>query len=185
MRPGRRAVTSCELLLVRHAQSTWNAAGRWQGQGDPPLSELGRAQAKQLAERLRGEKIDALVSSDLARAAQTAAILGEALGLEPCFDARLRELELGHWTGLPKAEIAARWPDELARFRAGDLAYRAGGGESRDELAARAHRAAADLAAGHAGQRVLVVTHLGVIRALAAGAEPSNAELLRVRWPAD
>jgi broad specificity phosphatase PhoE len=168
------------LLLIRHAESTWNAAGRWQGHGDPPLSDLGRAQARELARGLSGEGIEVLVASDLARSAQTAAILAEHWGLAPLFDPRLREIDIGAWTGLTREQIERSDADLLARFEAEDLAARPGGGETRLEIRARARIAAAELARANAGRRVALVTHLGVIRALAPGAETDNCGWLRL-----
>ncbi|UCE85487.1 MAG: histidine phosphatase family protein, partial [Deltaproteobacteria bacterium] len=111
-----------DALLIRHGQSTWNAAGRWQGQGDPPLSDAGRRQARALAGALAAARarFDALLSSDLARARETAAILGEALSLEPEIEPRLRERNVGSWSGRTRREIERSWPEELARVRAGD-----------------------------------------------------------------
>ncbi len=168
------------LLLIRHAESTWNAAGRWQGHGDPPLSPLGREQAFVLAAQLAGEGLQVLIASDLARAAQTAAILGAAWGLVPQHDARLREIDIGAWTGLTREQIVERDAERLAAFEAEDLAARPGGGETRLEIRARVRAAALELAAAHRGRRVAVVTHLGVIRALVPGAEPANAGWLRL-----
>ena len=164
------------LLFVRHAESTWNAAGRWQGWGDPPLSERGRTQAEALARSLEGAAADAIVTSDLVRAVETARILGAALGLDPVPDPRLRERDLGRWSGLTEAEITARHAAELARFRARDPELRPGGGESRIEFAARVAPALAEL--GRAGGLVIVVTHLGVIRLLSPELRPANAEVL-------
>lgn len=164
------------ILFVRHGESTWNAEARWQGWGDPPLSARGRAQAEALAARLAGTAPGTLLSSDLTRAAETARILGVALGLAPRFDPRLRERDLGVWSGLTEAEIAARHGDELARFRARDPEVRPGGGESRAAFHARVAPALAEL--GRARGRVLVVTHLGVLRLLAPETRPGNAEVL-------
>ncbi len=168
------------LLLVRHAESTWNAAGRWQGHGDPPLSAAGRAQAAKLAQELRGEGVDALITSDLQRAAETASLLGEVLGHQPQPDPRFRELEIGAWTGLTRSEIAARFPEDLSRFERGEAGVRAGGSESRREIRIRVRRAAAELASAHAGRNLVVVTHLGVIRALVPGLELANAQWHRL-----
>jgi broad specificity phosphatase PhoE len=168
------------FLLIRHAESTWNAGGRWQGHGDPPLTARGRAQASALAERLAGEGIDLLIASDLARSAETAAILGARWGLVPRHDARLREIDIGAWTGLTRAQIAEREAELLARFEAEDLEARPGGGETRLEIRARVRSAAAELAATHPGRCLALVTHLGVIRALTSGAELANAEWLRL-----
>jgi len=167
------------ILLVRHGESTWNAEGRWQGQGDPPLSPRGEEQARALAACLREEKPSSIVASDLRRAADTARILGAELGLVPRFDARLREHDVGAWSGLPHEEIAARWPEQLARFRAGDLDVRPGGGESRREMIARARAALAALRTEHPG-RLLLVSHRGWIRAVAAEARLENCEVWRL-----
>lgn len=167
------------LLLVRHAESEWNAQGRWQGQADPGLSARGREQARALAAALAAEALDVLIASDLARAAETARIVADVLGLEPCFDRRLREHDVGAWSGLTHAEIASRWPEDYARFRSGDADLRFGGGESRRELAARVARAAVELAAEHPGRRLAFVTHGGWIRALVPGVLLGNAGIWR------
>ena len=171
------------FVLIRHAQSDWNASGRWQGHADPPLSALGRRQASRLAESLRGAGIDVLVSSDLIRARQTAAALGEALGIAPLHDARFRELDVGRWTGLHREEIERRDPELLRRFAAGDPDVCAGGAESRRQIRQRVRSAAAELARAHTDCCVGLVTHLGVIRALLPGTELENADWLQV--PAD
>ena len=168
------------VLLIRHAESTWNAAGRWQGWGDPPLSARGRAQAAALAEQLVPEGIVHLVSSDLARAAQTARILGDAFGLVPALDARLRERDLGRWSGLEEAEILAAFPDELIRFRAREPGVRPGGGESRDEFCARVAPALIAIAKRAQTENLAIVTHLGVIRLIAPELRPGNAEVVAV-----
>jgi probable phosphoglycerate mutase len=162
-------------LLIRHAESVWNASGRWQGQGDPPLSADGSRQAEALARELAGREIEVLYASDLARAAETAAILAARLELVPRLEARLRERDLGQWTGLTGDEIEARAPGDLARVRALDPDVRPGGGESSREVGARARAAVEEIAKLHAGRRVAVVTHLGVIRALLPGTELANA----------
>jgi probable phosphoglycerate mutase len=168
-----------DFLLIRHGQSTWNARGLWQGQGDPPLSPYGRGQARRLARRLAAQRPVALVSSDLRRAAQTARIAARALGLALELEPRLRELDVGAWSGLAEAEVASRWPEELARFRAGDPGLRAGGGESRLELRARALAALAALAVRFPAGRVAVITHGGVVCALLGGAELANGQWRR------
>jgi len=173
-------VDDASLLLIRHAESTWNAAGRWQGHGDPPLSREGRDQALELAGQLAGEGIEVLIASDLTRSAQTAAILGARWGVVPRHDARLREIDIGAWTGLTREQIAERDAELLARFEAERLEARPGGGETRLEIRARVRAAAAELEAAHRGRRVALVTHLGVIRALVPGAETANAGWLRL-----
>jgi len=100
------------VLLIRHGQSEWNALGRWQGQADPPLTDLGRHQAAHAAQHLGA--VDAVVSSDLERARVTAEILAEHLGIGPVLvDAGLRERHAGEWQGLTREQIAAGWPGYL------------------------------------------------------------------------
>ena len=159
-------MSEAALLLIRHAESSWNALGRWQGHGDPPLSDRGRAQAHALARELASETIDVLVSSDLRRAAETAAILGEARGLRPELNPRLRELDLGDWEGLTRDQIERKAGNALRRFDAGDLDVRPGGGENLREIEQRAFSIVAELVDAHPGRRLAIVTHLGVIRAL-------------------
>jgi len=100
------------VLLLRHGQSEWNASGRWQGQADPPLTELGRHQALH-ASRAIGA-VDAIVASDLQRAAETAAIISGQIGVGPVLtDEGLRERHAGEWQGLTRAEIERDWPGYL------------------------------------------------------------------------
>lgn len=174
-------MTDTALWLIRHAESAWNAVGRWQGQGDPPLSECGRAQARELADELAGEPIDAIYSSDLARAVETASVVAAGRDLKVVRIPDLRELDIGAWTGLTREQIDADHRDALARFDAGDPEACAGGAECRAELLERARRAVAAIVRRHPGERIAIVTHLGVIRALLPGSEPDNADCLRVR----
>lgn len=173
---------ACELWLIRHAESAWNAMGLWQGHADPGLSARGIAQAEALARALEGAGIEAILASDLRRARETARILGAALALEPRTDARLRERDLGRWSGLTTPQIAGRWPAELARVRARDPAFRPGGGESILDVRLRAGAFFRELAARPGPARAAVVTHGGVIRALHPTVAPvANTEVVRVR----
>jgi broad specificity phosphatase PhoE len=167
------------FLLIRHAESEWNADGRWQGQADPGLSPAGRIQAEALAKSLVDERLDLLISSDLDRARQTAERVGQALALTPVLDPRFRELDVGGWSGLRREEIAVRDPALLASFETGDPDVRPGGGESRREIRERVRSAAAELREMYPGRRIALVTHLGVIRALWPASEMKNAE---ARW---
>jgi broad specificity phosphatase PhoE len=147
------------LLVVRHGQSEWNAIGRWQGHADPVLSELGRRQAYLAAAAIGA--VDAIVSSDLLRAAETAAIIAQQLGVGPVVvDERLRERDAGEWTGLTKDEIEDRWPGWIEGKR------RPNGFEDVASVVARVFDAFASLHAASPGGSLLVVTHGGVIRAL-------------------
>ena len=173
------------LLLIRHAQSTWNAAGKWQGWADPPLSREGEADAAAAAARLAGNGLTRAVSSDLVRAKQTAGILARALGLgEVSVDPGLRERNVGEWSGLTRTVIEERWPGQLAAWRAGEL-ERPPGGETQAELDSRVMDALARVADG--GGVPLVVTHGGVIHSVERqlGAEVSSIGNLAGRWLED
>jgi broad specificity phosphatase PhoE len=170
------------LLLLRHGQSTWNAALRWQGAADPPLSERGRAQARAAAQALRGERFDAVVTSDLARASETAAIVAGELGIDEVgVEPRLRERDVGAWSGLTTEEIEARWPGQLAAWRAGELAAIP---EGEGDITARVMEGLDAVVSLHPGGTVLVVTHGGVIRTAerAVGVEPSSVRNVAGRW---
>lgn len=153
-----------KLTLVRHGESTWNAAGTWQGQSDAPLSPRGHLQARALAGRLFESRFDRYVCSDLSRAVDTAAPLGLPMESEPGW----REIDVGRWAGVPRKDVAVRFADELAALRRGEP-VRIGGGESMPEFEGRVDGALSALLAKPVA-RALVVTHGGVIRALATRA---------------
>jgi len=163
-------VHGTDVLLLRHAQSTWNADGRWQGRADPPLSEVGEADAQRLAEMIgAGEwpelaDASAVVSSDLSRARRTAEILAGQLDLGPVeLFAGLRERDVGEFTGHTRAEIEARWPGLLA-----SVPLEPPGSESRAALLSRAVATLHRVAARHPAGRVIAVTHGALIRAVEA-----------------
>lgn len=154
-----------KVVLIRHALSVWNVEGRWQGHADPALADEGEAQARHAAASLG--PVDLVVTSDLRRARRTAAIL--APGVAHLTDALLRELDVGAWSGRTRAEIERVWQAELALFEAGKLEAPPGG-ESRSAFEGRVRAAAArvcELAREAGATRTLVVTHGGVLRALA------------------
>lgn len=150
------------LTLVRHAESVWNATGQWQGQTDVPLSPRGRLQARAFAQRMFGVEHDHRYCSDLSRAAETAGALGAPAAPDP----RFREIDVGAWAGMRRSAVKEKFPEEVRALRSGE-AVRIGGGESMPEFAARVDGAIDELRAAHGGERVLLVTHGGVIRALA------------------
>ncbi len=151
------------LLLIRHGETAWNAEHRIQGRLDVPLSTTGVWQTGRLAERLAGEAIDAVISSDLARAWMTGAPLADARGLTMVPDARLRERAFGIFEGKTLDEIAAEHPDELAAWRSRDVDWRIPGGESGAEFIGRVLVALHEIAAAYVGRTVAVVTHGGVL----------------------
>ena len=137
------------LLLVRHGETDWNAEGRLQGQTDRPLSDYGRRQARQLAEELESEELEAIYSSDLARARETAEIVRERLGLPVVLDPDLREKDWGTWEGLTSVE----------RDRVEFV------GESTEAHRDRMLRSLRRISESHPGDgQVLVVTHGGSMR---------------------
>lgn len=147
------------VLMLRHGQSTWNAARRWQGQADPPLTELGERQAWEAAQRLG--TFDLVVASDLERARRTAELIAAELGVGPVeLDPQLRENHAGEWEGLTAAEVEAGWPGYLVEHR------RPPGFESADAVGARAMAALLGARRRANGGEVLMVSHGGVIRVL-------------------
>lgn len=160
------------VLLVRHGQSEWNAAGRWQGQADPPLTDLGRRQARSAAAALGA--VDAVFASDLQRAAETAAIIAGELGIGPVvLDEGLRERDAGEWSGLTRTEIDRAWPgyldppaDEHASFGPSAAPRRPPSWEPDDAVLARARAALARIHDAVGDGEVIAVTHGGLIYVL-------------------
>lgn len=158
------------VLLLRHGQSEWNAAGRWQGWADIGLTELGEQQALDAGAHLaaRGEhRFEAIVTSDLARARRTAELLAVALDLTHLdieVEPDLREFDVGDWSGLTRLEIEERWPGQLEQWWKGQLTSTPGG-EPREGFVGRVAAATERILRRHDGE-VLGVSHGGVIGAL-------------------
>jgi probable phosphoglycerate mutase len=147
------------ILVVRHGQSEWNAAGRWQGRADIPLTDLGREQARLAAERVGA--VDVIVASTMQRASETASIIAEQIGVGPVLTHEgFAERDVGEWSGLTRAEIEQAWPGFLAEGR------RPESFEPTDRFLARVDAALAAVDEAHRGADVLVVAHGGVIRGL-------------------
>ena len=153
------APAASRVLVWRHGRTAWNEAGRFQGQQDPPLVAAGRTEAVLAAGQLVAEGLTAegtvVATSDLSRAAETAGVLADLLGVRPHVDPRLREHGMGTWEGLTRDEVADRYPEQYADWRAG-RPVRGRGGEENAEVAARALAALADLPPA---RTVVVVTH--------------------------
>jgi broad specificity phosphatase PhoE len=165
------------LLLARHGETDWNRARRWQGHADRPLTELGREQAAALAERLADIALDAVYSSDLRRAAETAAAVAEAQGLQVVELPELREVSVGSWEGLTRDEAEAMFPEGFQRWLAGGTGWE--DGETYEEMSARVLGAVEQIAAAHEGGRALIVSHGGPIRAIHAAALGLEVEAYR------
>lgn len=150
-----------DLVVWRHGRTEWNDAGVFQGQADPPLDAVGHVQAKAAAAALAALSPARIVSSDLARATETAAYLAELTGLPVETDARLREMDVGEWSGRTRAEIARVFPETYAAWMNGEDVRREGG----ENLADLLGRVSASLAEHLAGPLPLVVvTHGGTAR---------------------
>jgi len=149
---------------VRHGQSTWNHERRIQGQLDPPLSEEGRRQAVRLGHRLAGRTFAGFYSSDLKRAAETAQLIGQSLGVEPTPMTELREIYLGQWEGLRTEDLAAGFPEAWASWTEEPDWDLVPGGEGAVAFEARVGATIDALFRRHTQGDVLVVTHGGVIQ---------------------
>jgi broad specificity phosphatase PhoE len=147
------------LVLLRHGQTAWNAERRGQGHLDIPLDDIGQLQAKAVAPWMASYRPVRLVSSDLARAAETASCVAEATGLTPTYDARLREYDLGDRAGLTLTEYAERFPAEYDAYREGHFES-VSGGETTAQVLARFRPALDEIAdALGAGETAVVISH--------------------------
>ena len=153
------------LTLVRHGETEWNAAGRIQGHLDIPLNATGLAQAAAIGRRLGGEAFDAILSSDLERALQTARPIVRLPEQTILRDARLRERHLGVLQGLTAEEAAIRQPHAWGAFKARSPKATLEGGETLVEFSQRVVGLIEDLLRVYAGSRLLLVTHGGVLDA--------------------
>ena len=154
-----------KFTFVRHGESLANTSGRWQGQGDSPLSPQGERQALALAEYLDPADYDRFVCSDLQRALKTAEAVHRPVEPRP----EWREIDVGSWEGLTHEEVMERFPNEIAALRSGEP-IAVGGGESWRDLANRIDDALAKLTANAApASHTLVTAHGGVISILFAG----------------
>ena len=156
-------IATTRMVFIRHGETEWNASGRWQGHADVPLSAHGQRQAKALAQRLSMWQADALICSDLRRASETAAFIGQTMSLPLIPDVAWREWDVGQFSGLTKAEIVERFPQY-----SGVGFFDAPEGESISAFHFRIGRALAQLVSRFRGETVLVVTHGGVIRMVLA-----------------
>jgi probable phosphoglycerate mutase len=171
-----------ELLLVRHGETDWNRERRFQGHADPPLNEAGREQARALGEQLAAEEIDAVYTSDLRRARETAEILAARLDAEVVALRELREIDVGSWQGLTWPEIEERHPEGVEQWHRDGHGWESG--ETYGELGTRIAAALRQIAANHPGQRILVVGHGGTVRATRALVDGVSVTESRRRSPA-
>ena len=157
-----------DFILIRHGETDWNREARMQGHIDIALNSLGQAQAAQVASALQVERLDAIYSSDLSRAQDTAAEicalqthLSPPLSLQ--LSAQLRERHYGTFQGRTLPEVAVEDPQAAERWRKRDASFAPVGGETLPAFASRIHAWLAQAASAHSGQQVCVVTHGGVL----------------------
>jgi broad specificity phosphatase PhoE len=148
------------VVVLRHGETTHNAAGIWQGQLDSPLSERGVEQAYAAGQALAVLSPVRVVASDLQRAADTGRAVAEACGVPIAYDERWREIHAGVWQGMSGAEVRAQWPEEQAKLLRGEDFVRGEHGESVADVARRTAEALEELLAGMGiGETVVVATH--------------------------
>ena len=157
-----------KLLLVRHGETDWNLARRYQGQSAVSLNQKGVQQAEQLASRLSYERIDAVYSSDSPRAWETATQVLNLQEQAPALqkDARWQEICFGAWDGLTYEEVEAKWKCEVTAWYADPVNFSPPGGETMLQMSKRVQSALNDVKSNHEDDTVLIVTHGGVIQIL-------------------
>ena len=153
-----------KFIFVRHGETEWNKAGRFQGQSDVSLSEKGFKQAEILAAHFPVDKVDAIYSSDLIRARNTAEAIARTFKIEVQTKKELRELHFGDWEGLTYDEIVGGWPDALANFLRHPDILEVPNGETFSQVQDRAMAAIMEIAKHHEGETVVVTAHGGILR---------------------
>ncbi len=154
---------STQLCIVRHGETAWNAEHRVQGQLDIPLNEIGLRQAQSVGLALRGERFDAIYSSDLSRARQTAEPIANFLSMKLVIEQDLRERHYGIFERLTYAEVRQKYPEDYARFEARDPEYAFRTGESLRDFSARSIAIVSKIVKQNEGKSILVFTHGGVL----------------------
>jgi len=154
-------MTARRAIIWRHGRTSWNATGRYQGQADIPLDDLGVQQAAAAARVIKELKPTAIFSSDLSRAIQTSQALAELTGLEVKVDQRLREISVGSWEGLTHDEVVSVDPALVAAVDAGEDARRSLTGETTSEVARRAAAAFSDIIESAEDESTVVITMHG------------------------
>lgn len=150
---------STRVFVIRHAETTVTQEDRFAGVGDVALSEVGREHACGLATRLRGFQLDAVYSSPLRRAVETAEIVAESHATPVIPVDALREINHGHWEGLTRGQVETNFPDEYASYQRDPLDFQVEGGEAASAVAARAVPAILQIVHAHPNQQIAVVSH--------------------------
>jgi broad specificity phosphatase PhoE len=163
-------VTDARLILVRHGVTDWNREGRWQGQLDPPLSDSGRREARRVAQRVGGDpnlRPARILSSTLARAFETAQLVGRGIGVAVEGDPRLIEIGAGEWEGRTHAELETDDADRYRAWRSSGGVGQPPGGEPIEAATRRVVELLGELTAAHGGVPTLLVSHGGTLRIVA------------------
>ena len=169
--------TPTKMLLLRHGETPLSIEKRFSGRGDPDLTDRGRAQASASAGRLGERNVDVIVTSPLARARQTADIVGSALGVPVVVDDDFAETDFGDWEGLTFAEVRERWPEAMTKWLA-DPAVAPPGGESFVATAKRVAAARERLLSSYDGSNVVVVSHVTPIKLMVRDALAAPMDVL-------
>jgi broad specificity phosphatase PhoE len=189
--------TPVRILLARHGETVFNVEGRWQGQSDSPLTDRGRAQAAELARALADEQITAVYSSDLGRAADTAAEVAGLHELAVTPERRLREIDVGNWTGKQRDEINAEYPGGLKAWATRPRAFQLPNGETIRGAQARALDFFNERMPAHVGETVVVISHGALCQAILVNAMGGtvddlwltegvdNCQISRLEWTAE
>jgi probable phosphoglycerate mutase len=172
---------SLHLYLVRHGQTAASRENRFCGHMDPPLTDVGKAMAAQLADAYGSQRWTAIYTSPMLRARQTAEPLATRAGVEPILEPGLKEIDYGEWDGMVQEEVKARWPEAFA-YWAADVASRGTpGGEAAFDVAARSMKVIEQIRTRHTDGDVLVVSHKATLRVIACALLGLDVRLFRDR----
>ena len=155
-----------EIILIRHGETEWNSQKRMQGHSNSNLSEVGRGQIQELGELMKNVSFDHIYSSDSLRTSQTAEAITQYSGHTLQFDQRIREKNLGVFEGLTSTEAKERHPEVYRLFKTAGANYVIDEGESTQQLLERALEFSEEIRLRHPQERVVMVTHGGVVRVL-------------------
>jgi broad specificity phosphatase PhoE len=167
------------IVLIRHGETDWNVEGRYQGQSDPPLNIRGLEQARFLAEKLRPLHLEVLYTSPLLRAAQTAQIIADRLGIAVHLEPRLMEIHQGEWQTRLRSEIEALYPELFQRWEAEPWQTSPPNGETLEAVQARVSAAVREILTRHPGARTGLVSHRIPIALIKIQYQGLKADIIR------
>jgi broad specificity phosphatase PhoE len=177
--------TPVRILLARHGETEFNVTGRWQGQGNSPLTERGLAQARELGRALAEDPVAAIYSSDLGRALQTAYEVAAPHGLGVQVDPRLREIDVGAWTGKNKAEIEAEYPGGPRAWAEAPVGMRLPAGETLVDVQTRMLAFFAERMPAHPDQTIVVISHGAIVQVILVNGMGGTADNLWLKERVD